>query len=96
MSLGWGFAWPANRRILYNRCSADPQGSPWAKEARLAREFASPAARAARGYVYWDAAAKKWVGLDVPDFPVDQGPDARRPSRTASASIRTTAPRRSS
>ena len=25
--LGWGFAWPANRRILYNRASADPQGA---------------------------------------------------------------------
>ncbi len=23
------FAWPANRRILYNRASADPQGKPW-------------------------------------------------------------------
>lgn len=26
---GWSFAWPANRRILYNRASADPQGKPW-------------------------------------------------------------------
>jgi formate dehydrogenase major subunit len=26
---GWGFAWPANRRILYNRASADPAGKPW-------------------------------------------------------------------
>ena len=25
----WAFAWPANRRIVYNRCSADPQGNPW-------------------------------------------------------------------
>ena len=25
----WGWAWPANRRILYNRASADPQGRPW-------------------------------------------------------------------
>jgi formate dehydrogenase-N alpha subunit len=25
----WGFAWPANRRILYNRASADPAGKPW-------------------------------------------------------------------
>ena len=28
-NLKWGFAWPANRRILYNRASADPQGRPW-------------------------------------------------------------------
>ncbi|MCS7313312.1 MAG: formate dehydrogenase-N subunit alpha, partial [Acidobacteria bacterium] len=26
---GWSFNWPANRRIMYNRCSADPQGRPW-------------------------------------------------------------------
>ncbi len=25
----WAFSWPANRRILYNRCSCDPQGNPW-------------------------------------------------------------------
>jgi len=28
-SQGWGFAWPANRRVLYNRASADPSGKPW-------------------------------------------------------------------
>jgi len=27
--LGWSWAWPLNRRILYNRCSADPSGNPW-------------------------------------------------------------------
>ncbi len=25
----WAFSWPANRRIVYNRCSADPSGKPW-------------------------------------------------------------------
>ncbi|MGH9338214.1 MAG: molybdopterin dinucleotide binding domain-containing protein [Acidobacteriota bacterium] len=25
----WAFNWPANRRILYNRCSADAEGRPW-------------------------------------------------------------------
>lgn len=28
-TLNWGFAWPANRRILYNRASCDPAGKPW-------------------------------------------------------------------
>jgi len=28
-TLNWGFAWPANRRILYNRASADLAGKPW-------------------------------------------------------------------
>lgn len=26
---GWGWSWPANRRILYNRASADKDGKPW-------------------------------------------------------------------
>lgn len=26
---GWAWSWPANRRILYNRASADPSGKPW-------------------------------------------------------------------
>lgn len=30
----WGFAWPANRRVLYNRASADPQGKPWSERKR--------------------------------------------------------------
>lgn len=25
----WSFAWPLNRRIVYNRCSCDPNGRPW-------------------------------------------------------------------
>jgi formate dehydrogenase major subunit len=28
-NLEWSFAWPVNRRIIYNRCSADPAGNPW-------------------------------------------------------------------
>jgi formate dehydrogenase major subunit len=27
--LNWAFAWPLNRRILYNRASADLSGQPW-------------------------------------------------------------------
>src|SRR4030095_6607512 len=26
---GWAWAWPANRRILYNRASLSPTGQPW-------------------------------------------------------------------
>jgi formate dehydrogenase major subunit len=25
----WGFSWPANRRVMYNRASADADGKPW-------------------------------------------------------------------
>jgi formate dehydrogenase major subunit len=34
-TLGWAFAWPANRRILYNRASADPSGAPWDPRRKL-------------------------------------------------------------
>jgi formate dehydrogenase-N alpha subunit len=27
----WGFSWPANRRVLYNRASADAEGKPWSE-----------------------------------------------------------------
>jgi formate dehydrogenase major subunit len=31
----WAYAWPLNRRILYNRCSSDPAGRPWNPEKPL-------------------------------------------------------------
>ena len=31
----WAWAWPSNRRILYNRASCDPQGKPWAERKKL-------------------------------------------------------------
>ena len=36
-TLGWSFAWPANRRILYNRASADLAGNPWDKKRQLVK-----------------------------------------------------------
>ena len=56
----WGWSWPANRRILYNRASADPSGRPWSDRKK---------------YVWWDEDQKKWVGDDVPDFPVAKDPE---------------------
>jgi formate dehydrogenase major subunit len=61
----WGWAWPANRRILYNRASADPAGQPW-----------SPG----KALVWWDAEAGKWTGHDVPDFPAATAPSYRAPA----------------
>ncbi len=58
----WGWAWPANRRILYNRASADPQGRPWSERKK---------------YVWWDDQQGKWTGDDVPDFPVDRAPGSQ-------------------
>jgi formate dehydrogenase major subunit len=76
VALGWAFSWPANRRIMYNRTSADPKGNPWPKEARLAKEFGLATGKTMRGYVYWDAAQQSWVGLDVPDFVLKKPPTA--------------------
>jgi formate dehydrogenase major subunit len=49
-----------NRRIIYNRASADPDGRPWSERKR---------------YIWWDAAEGKWTGEDVPDFMPDKAPD---------------------
>jgi formate dehydrogenase major subunit len=58
----WGWAWPMNRRILYNRASADPEGRPWS---------------ARKAYVWWDEELSRWTGHDVPDFPVTKAPSFR-------------------
>lgn len=34
---GWAWSWPANRRILYNRASVDPQGKPWDAKREIIR-----------------------------------------------------------
>jgi formate dehydrogenase major subunit len=60
----WGWAWPANRRLLYNRASADPEGRPWSER---------------KAYVWWDDGQQKWTGHDVPDFEADKRPDHRPP-----------------
>ena len=74
--LKWGWAWPANRRVMYNRASADLRGNPWSERKR---------------WVWWDATfvnppdpktgiappRGKWVGYDVPDFGATKAPDAK-------------------
>jgi formate dehydrogenase major subunit len=74
--LNWAWAWPANRRVLYNRASADPAGKPWSERKR---------------WLWWDANAPnaadpvtgkfvspgRWVGYDVPDFALTKAPHAQ-------------------
>jgi formate dehydrogenase major subunit len=60
----WGWAWPANRRLLYNRASADPDGRPWSDRKK---------------YVWWDEGQGTWAGFDVPDFRADMRPDYQPP-----------------
>ena len=61
---GWGFAWPADRRILYNRASARPDGRPWSERKKL---------------IWWDALNHEWTGLDTPDFTKTKPPDYHPP-----------------
>jgi formate dehydrogenase major subunit len=60
----WGFAWPQNRRVLYNRASADPEGRPWSERKRL---------------IWWDPGQRRWVGDDEPDFEPEKPPGYRPP-----------------
>jgi len=61
----WGWTWPLNRRVLYNRASADPQGRPWSERKAL---------------VWWDPDKGEWAGHDVPDFEKTKPPDYRPPA----------------
>jgi formate dehydrogenase major subunit len=54
----WAFSWPANRRIMYNRASADAEGKAWDPK---------------RAGITWNPASEKWVG-DVPDTKPDAPP----------------------
>jgi formate dehydrogenase major subunit len=61
---GWGFAWPADRRILYNRASARPDGRPWSDRKKL---------------VWWNDTTREWTGIDTPDFIRDKPPGYQPP-----------------
>ena len=64
----WGWAWPANRRILYNRASADPDGRPWSER---------------KAYLSWDQEQQKWTGPDIADFEPTKAPSYRPPEGAA-------------
>ncbi len=53
-NLGWSFAWPLNRRIVYNRCSADPAGNPWNPDLQM---------------FWWDEEGNLVKRNDIPDWP---------------------------
>ena len=75
---GWGYAWPADRRILYNRASARPDGRPWSERKKL---------------IWWDEERREWTGADNPDFSRDKAPDyLPPPGATGDAALRGDAP----
>jgi formate dehydrogenase major subunit len=57
---GWGFSWPNDCRIIYNRASARPDGKPWSERKKL---------------VWWDDQKKQWAGLDNADYDKEMPPD---------------------
>jgi formate dehydrogenase major subunit len=59
---GWGFAWPNDCRIIYNRASARPDGTPWSERKKL---------------IWWDAERQQWTGLDNPDYSKETPPSAK-------------------
>jgi formate dehydrogenase major subunit len=61
----WGWTWPMNRRVLYNRASADPEGRPWSERKKL---------------IWWDPEKGEWTGYDIPDFEKTKPPDYRPPA----------------
>jgi formate dehydrogenase major subunit len=66
----WGWAWPANRRLLYNRASADPDGKPWSERKAL---------------VWWDEETALWTGHDIADFKASKSPHYRPPKGATKA-----------
>jgi formate dehydrogenase major subunit len=61
-ALQWGWVWPYNRRIIYNRASADADGRPWSDR---------------KACVWWDEERGEWAGYDVPDFEKTKPPSYR-------------------
>jgi formate dehydrogenase major subunit len=57
---GWGFSWPKDVRILYNRASARPDGEPWSE---------------GKKFMWWDKETREWTGNDVSDFAKHISPD---------------------
>jgi len=65
----WGFAWPLNRRVLYNRASVDPGGAPWGGDDRWV--------------LRWDGT--QWLSRDVSDFGIKDAAGKWIPPATSAA-----------
>jgi formate dehydrogenase major subunit len=57
----FGWTWPNNMRVLYNRASCDKNGKPYP---------------GSKPIVWWDEKEGRWAGYDIPDVPnLTHGPD---------------------
>ena len=66
-------SWPENSRILYNRCSADPEGKPWSERKKL---------------IWWDEQLEQWVGYDKPQCNAKKPPTYQpEPGATGDAAL---------
>lgn len=73
LDLAYRFAWPMNSRILYNRCSAAPNGEPWSERKKL---------------IWWDRLEKVWTGFDEPQFDKTKAPSYKpEPGATGDAAL---------
>jgi formate dehydrogenase major subunit len=64
----FGWTWPNNMRVLYNRASCDRHGKPYP---------------GSKPIVWWDEAKQHWTGYDVPDVPsLTDGPDTPNGQRS--------------
>ena len=78
---GWGYAWPMDRRILYNRASAAPDGTPWSERKKL---------------VWWDEAKRRVDRRRRRRLYEEEAARLRRAIPTKAATKRSPATRRSS
>jgi len=79
ISPNWGFAWPANRHIMYNRASADPQGRPWSEKKKLVywdpdKEVKDPSGKTLRGS--WVAPSGEGIDFQPTKAPSFRGRDS--------------------
>ncbi len=64
---GFGWSWPGNMHVLYNRASCDAQGRPYDEANKL---------------IWWDEAKGVWTGYDTPDVPsAADGPETENGQR---------------
>ena len=92
-TLNWGFAWPANRRILYNRASCDLAGKPWDPKRKVIRwngtawagddvpDMRPDAAPEQNVDALHHEPAKAWRGCSRRAWPKARSPSTTSPSR---------------